>query len=97
MIKIADGYTKKTFTMRKNLMDFLVNDVFNDDAVDGNQAPNLIENVVDDQILGEEMRRRTIMRLSKQLRPRRPTANFNKGYQNKSVADQIVEEGYEES
>jgi hypothetical protein len=29
--KIADGYTKNTFSMRKNVHDFLENDVINDD------------------------------------------------------------------
>ena len=82
MMKIADSYTMKTFTLRKNLMDFLENaEVFNDDAPTGVKANTVIEQV-DDHILGEEMRRRTMMRLSKQLRPRRTTANFNKGYQN---------------
>ena len=29
--KIADGYTKNTFSLRKNVHDFLENDVVNDD------------------------------------------------------------------
>ena len=43
MMKIADGYTMKTFTLRKNLMDFLENaEVFNDGPT-GTKANTVIE------------------------------------------------------
>jgi hypothetical protein len=63
MVKIADGYTQKTFYQRKNLLDFLEKDVLNDSNT-GDTNLNVIKDI-DDNVFGEEMRRRTIARLNK--------------------------------
>ena len=75
--------------MRKNVHDFLENDVINDDQNSIPISQQMIENVNEDQLLAEELRRRTVMRLSKQ-RKRGGLNRFKKVFRNDNA--EILEE-----